>query len=84
MLADKDMRGDVVPWHTRQQPTPEWCRLFHGIDCRCCVGGFSVLDRLVTLVAHSNADQWRRDFDERQRAVQAFDRKWEAIHARRG
>lgn len=52
--------SDRDAWIAKPQPTPEMCRLIHGIDCRKCVAGFSLLDKLVTYGALGNADKWRR------------------------
>lgn len=65
---------DPDAWIAKPQPTPELCRLYHGVDCRRCVNGFALADKLVTIEAHWRADQWRRDADERAKLVQAWNR----------
>lgn len=67
--------GDPDAWLAKPQPTPELCRLYHGIDCRRCVDGFDLCDKLVTIEEHHNADAWRRAADERALRLAEFYRR---------
>lgn len=60
----------------KPQPTPEMCRLYHGIDCRRCAGSFELLDKMCAIQDHYIADQWRRDFEEGQQSIAKFRRRW--------
>lgn len=76
---------DPDAWLFKPQPTPELCRLYHGIDCRRCVEAFVGLDQLEARVAHHQADEWRREFEARERTAQKrdFDRLMEEVRSER-
>lgn len=54
--------SDRDTWIARPQPTPEMCRLIHGIDCRLCLDHFTNgLDRLAEKIgAHQRDSKWRK------------------------
>ena len=65
---------DPDAWLSKPQPTPELCRLYHGIDCRRCVDVFAPLDKIVAYQAHAIADEWKQKFQERLEWERKLDR----------
>lgn len=67
-------KRDPDAWIAKPQPTPEMCRLIHGIDCRRCVEIWPTLDRLSGYERIHNADAWKRDLAAAQERVAKLER----------